>query len=107
MRRKEKKGLKMNKWFKEERLARPLLVGLVLFALLVGTVVVSCGSATEEQQAEDPAEDESRAEVEKSQVETEEPQVETEEPQARADLENPSLGSESAPVVMIEYADYQ
>ena len=106
MRRKEKKGPEVNRWFNEERPALPLLAGLVLFTLLVGTVVVSCGGATE-QQAEDPAEDESQAEVRKSQVETEEPQVETEEPQARADLENPSLGSASAPVVMIEYADYQ
>jgi hypothetical protein len=31
----------------------------------------------------------------------------TAEEQAEADLENPSLGSESASVVMTEYADYQ
>lgn len=82
---------------KETRATWPLLAGLVLSVLLAA---VSCGGATGEQRVAEPVEDESRAEVEKS-------QVETEETQASADLEHPSLGSESAPVVMIEYADYQ
>ncbi|MDQ3999429.1 MAG: DsbA family protein [Actinomycetota bacterium] len=36
-----------------------------------------------------------------------EPQAGEDEEQAGADLEHPSLGSEDAPVVLIEYADYQ
>jgi len=62
-----------------------LFASLVLFALLVFGAS-SCGSTAREQSVEEGAED---------------------EPQAGADLEHPSLGSEDAPVVLIEYADYQ
>jgi hypothetical protein len=74
---------------------------LVLLAL----VAVSCGGTAGEQRADgsaegEPAEDESQTGTEKS-------QSGPAEEQAEADLENPSLGSESASVVMTEYADYQ
>ncbi len=87
---------------KETRAIWPLLAGLVLSLLLVA---VSCGGTAGEQRADgsaegEPAEDESQTGTEKS-------QSGTAEEQAEADLENPSLGSESASVVMTEYADYQ
>jgi hypothetical protein len=55
----------------------------MLVALLAA---VSCGGPAGEQRAEDPVGD---------------------EPQGGADLGHPSLGDENAPVVLIEYADYQ
>ena len=82
---------------KETRATWPLLAGLVLSVLLVA---VSCGGTAGEQRADDPAEDEPQAGAERT-------QSGTDEEQTGVDLENPSLGSESAPVVMIEYADYQ
>ncbi len=103
---KEKEAPAEQGWFKGKRPAWSLLV-LVLLVVLVGTMVVSCSGTAGERRAADPVEDESQVEVEKSQSGAEKSQVETEEPQARAALENPSLGSENAPVVMIEYADYQ
>ncbi len=71
----------------------PLLAGLALVALLA----VSCGSSTGKQSAKDPG---PQASADKS-------RVAPEEPQAGADLEHPSLGDEDAPVLMIEYADFQ
>ena len=94
-----KKGPEMNGRFKGVWPARPLLAGLALFALLV-LVAVSCGGTAGEQRANEPVEDKPQAEAEKT-------QSGTDEEQAAADLENPSSGSESAPVVMIEYADFQ
>jgi hypothetical protein len=82
---------------KETRATWPLLAGLVLSVLLVA---VSCGGMAGEQRADDPAEDEPQAGAEWT-------QSGPDEEQTGVDLENPSLGSESAPVVMIEYADYQ
>ena len=70
---------------KEKAPALWLFASLVLFALIVFGAS-SCGSAASEQSVEEGAED---------------------EPQAGAALEHPSLGSEDAPVVLIEYADYQ
>ncbi len=61
---------------------RPAWLLLALFALLVGAI--SCGGSAVEQRTED-----------------------ADEEQAGVDLEHPSLGSVDAPVVMIEYADYQ
>jgi len=82
-------GGKMSAW--------SFLAGLALVALFA----VSCGSVTGGQSAKEPAEDEPRAEVERAQAEKKE------EPQAETDLENPSLGNEDAPVLVIEYADFQ
>ena len=76
-----------------------LLAGLALVTLLAA---VSCGGATGEKSVKEPVEDEPRAEVERVQ------EIEKkEEPRTETDLENPSLGNEDAPVLMIEYADYQ
>ena len=69
------------------RPAWSLLVGLALVALLAA---VSCSAAGE--QAEDTAASGSRT---------------GEEPEAGADLGHPALGEENAPVVLIEYADFQ
>lgn len=75
----------------------PLFVVLTLVALLAA---VSCGGAAGKQSVEDPAENE-QASADKSQTETEESQ------EAGEELGHPSLGEEDAPVVMIEYADFQ
>ncbi len=94
----KKEGSAENGCFKGRRPAWPLLAGLAMVTLLAA---VSCGGAAGEQQrAEGPTEDE-QVSVDKSQVETEEPQ------ESGADLGDPSLGEEDAPVVMTEYADYQ
>ena len=69
--------------------AWPLFAGLALIALLAGMVAVSCGGATGEQRAQDSQDPTGN------------------EPQAAADLGHPSLGEKDAPVVMIEYGDYQ
>ncbi len=76
-----------------------LLASVVLLVLLA-LVAVSCGGIAGEQHADGSAEDESQTGTQKT-------QSGTAEEQAEADLENPSLGSESASVVMTEYADYQ
>ena len=60
------------------------------FTLLV-LVAISCGSPGAEQRAEEPAADKPPGGEE----------------QAAVDLEHPSLGNAGAPVVIIEYADYQ
>ena len=65
-----------------------LLAGLALFTLLAA---VSCGGTVGEQRAEGPA----------TQASAEKPQ------EAGAGLGHPSLGDEDAPVVVVEYADYQ
>ena len=92
--RKDKQGPVMRR-FEGERPAPSLLAGLALFALLV-LVAASCGGTAGEQRGEK----ESQAGAEKT-------QSGTDKEQAVADLEDPSLGSENAPVVMVEYADYQ
>ncbi len=74
-------GLAEHGCFEGKRLARPLLAGLALVALLAA----SCGRAGGEQSAEGSAGDE----------------------QAAVDLEHPSLGEEGAPVVLLEYWDLQ
>ncbi len=80
--------------------AWPLLTSLGLVTLLV--FVAACGGGAESQRAEEePAAEETQATAEKSQGASEEAR------NTGADLENPSLGDENAPVVMIEYADYQ
>ena len=76
-----------------------LFAGLALFALLV-LVTVSCGGTAGEQHAQESADDEPQAGADKT-------QSSTDEEQAGVGLANPTLGSENAPVVMIEYADYQ
>jgi hypothetical protein len=82
---------------REKRPAWPLLAGLALVALLAG---VSCGGAAAGQGVKKPTGDEAQAAAERS-------QLETEQPQSGANLGHPSLGGEDAPVVLIEYADYQ
>jgi len=78
----------------------PLLTSLGLVTLLV--FIAACGGGAESQHAEkEPAAEETQATAENSQVASEEAR------NTGADLENPSLGDENAPVVMIEYADYQ
>ena len=81
-----------------------ILTGLTLVALLAA---VSCGGTGGERRAEEPAQDEPQAATNEEQGAAEKSQLDTEEPQAGADLEHPSLGDENAPVVLIEYADYQ
>lgn len=70
----------------KKRPAWRIVAGLALLALLVGVAAISCGGAAGQQNSKKTSGD---------------------EPQAAADLEHPSLGDESAPVVMTEYADYQ
>ncbi len=81
---------------RQTRATWPLLAALVLIVLLAA---VSCGGAAGEQGAKETTEDE-QASVERS-------QLETEEPQAGVALGHPSLGDGEAPVVMVEYADFQ
>ena len=95
--REKKEDPTKNGRFKGKVPAWPLLVGLVLVTLLTA---VSCGRTAGEQRAEEPIEDEPQTSVDRA-------QVETEEPQAGADLGHPSLGQKNAPVLMIEYSDYQ
>ena len=86
---KEKNGPTVGERFGVERPAWLLFPRLALVALLVGVAAISCGGATGEQRAQD-SQDPTRN-----------------EPQAAADLGHPSLGEKDAPVVMIEYGDYQ
>ena len=75
---------------KRRRTVRPLLASLGLVALLV--FISACGGAGSQRAEEEPSK-------EVASVETQEA--------AGADLGNPSLGDEDAPVLMVEYADYQ
>jgi hypothetical protein len=93
--RKKKEGPAENGRFEGKGPVWSFLAGLTLITLLAA---VSCGTGGE-QRAEGP--------VRGEQASVDEPQAETEEPQVGADLEDPGLGSEDAPVVLIEYADYQ
>jgi len=96
--------------FKRRRAVRLLLASLGLVALLV--FISACGSGggggsqrAEEEPSKEEAQTtagETQAAVEKSEVASAETQEE-----AGADLGNPSLGDEDAPVLMVEYADYQ
>ena len=96
MREKKEGPTKKERFKGKNRVSWSLLVGLALVTLLAA---VSCGSVAGEQRGE-PVEDDPQVPVDRA-------QVETEEPQAGADLGHPSLGERNAPVLMIEYADYQ
>jgi hypothetical protein len=76
--------------FKRRRVVRLLLASLGLVALLV--FISACGGGAGSQRAEEEPSKEVAS-------------VETRE--AGADLGSPSVGDEDAPVVMMEYADYQ
>ena len=86
---------------KRRRAVRPLLASLGLVTLLALIPACGGGSAGSQRAEEEPAKEEAQATMEKSEVAS----AETRE--AGADLGNPSLGDEDAPVLMIEYADYQ
>ncbi len=76
--------------FKRRRAVRLLLASLGLVTLLV--FISACGGGAGSQRAEEePSKELASAETW----------------EAGADLGSPSLGDEDAPVVMIEYADYQ
>jgi hypothetical protein len=76
--------------FKRRRVVRLLLTSLGLVALLV--FISACGGGAGNQRAEEkPSKEVASAETR----------------EAGADLGSPSLGDEDAPVVMMEYADYQ
>ncbi len=78
-------------------------------ALLVFISACGSGGGAESQRAEEePAEEEAQTTAGETQaaVEKEVASAETQE-EAGADLGNPSLGDEDAPVLMVEYADYQ
>ncbi len=92
--------------FKRRRAVRLLLASLGLMALLV--FISACGGAGSQRAEEEPSKEEAentnaeaQASVEKSEVAS----AETRE--TGTDLGSPSLGDEDAPVVMMEYADYQ
>jgi hypothetical protein len=89
----EKQSPTMNGRFEGRRSARSLLAGLALFVPLV-LVAISCGSTAEERDVEEDTENEQQAGAGEAQARV-------------ADLGHPSLGDENAPVVLIEYADYQ
>ncbi len=92
---------------KRRRTVRPLLASLGLVALLV--FIPACGGDAGNQSAEEePAQEETQTKSGETQATVEKSEVASEETrEAGADLGNPSLGDEDAPVVMIEYADYQ
>ena len=92
----------------KRRTVRPLLASLGLVALLMFISACGGGGAGSQRAEEEPVEEEAqtttgetKAAVERSEVAS----AETRE--AGADLGNPSLGDENAPVLMVEYADYQ
>jgi hemolysin activation/secretion protein len=80
----------------------PLLAGLALFALLAA---VSCGGAPGEQATKEPDKEEQDP-IERPEETPEEP-GEEDEPSDEPSDEPPSLGEDGAPVVLVEYADYQ
>ncbi len=86
---------------KRRRAAWPLLASLGLVALLAFIPACGGGDAGNQSAEEEPAIEETQATAEKSEVTSGETREES------ADLGNPSLGDEDAPVVLIEYADYQ
>ncbi len=77
--------------FKRRRAVRLLLASLGLVALLVFISACGGGGAGSQRAEEEPSKEVASAETR----------------EAGADLGSPSLGDEDAPVVMIEYADYQ
>ena len=78
--------------FKRRRVVRLLLTSLGLVALLVFISACGGGGGAGNQRAEEkPSKEVASAETR----------------EAGADLGSPSLGDEDAPVVMMEYADYQ
>ncbi len=95
---------------KRRRTVRPLLASLGLVALLVFISACGSGGGAESQRTEEePAEEEARTTAGETQAAVEKSEVASAETQeaAGADLGNPSLGDEDAPVLMVEYADYQ
>ena len=84
---------------------RPFLALLILLAALLAA---SCGGAGEGSGAA-PAGDGGRAAQPEAPATEASKAEETRdgEKQARADQGHPALGEEGAPVVMVEYADYQ
>ena len=83
---------------------RPLLALLIIF--LAALPLASCGGAGEGSGAA-PAGD-GAAEPEAPATETSAAEeTRAGEEQARVDRGHPALGEESAPVVMVEYADYK
>jgi len=86
---------------KRRKAVRPLLASLGLVALLVFISACGGGGAGNQSAEEEPAQEETQAIAQKSEVASEETQ------EAGTDLGSPSLGDEDAPVVLIEYADYQ
>lgn len=81
----KEKRLGENEQIKSQKPIGPLLAGLALIVAAL-LVAVSWGNMVGEQHAKESAGD---------------------GPQGGVDLEHPSLGDENAPVVLIEYADYQ
>jgi hypothetical protein len=77
--------------FKRRRVVRLLLTSLGLVALLVFISACGGGGAGNQRAEEKPSKEVASAETR----------------EAGADLGSPSLGDEDAPVVMMEYADYQ
>ena len=94
---------------KRRRTVRPLLASLGLVALLVFISACGSGGAESQRAEEEPAEEEARTTAGETQAAVEKSEVASAETQeaAGADLGNPSLGDEDAPVLMVEYADYQ
>jgi protein-disulfide isomerase len=93
--------------FKRRKAVRPLLASLGLVALLV--FISACGGGAGSQRAEEePAEEEAQTTTRETQAAVEKSEVAPAQTrEAGADLGTPSLGDEDAPVLMVEYADYQ
>ncbi len=86
---------------RRRRAGWPLLASLGLVALLAFISACGGGGAGSQGGKEEPAKEETQATVNNSEVASEETS------QAGTDLGTPSLGDANAPVVMLEYADYQ
>ena len=93
-------GLTDNGRFNEKTPTWALFAGLALVALLAGVAAISCGGAVGKRSAEESPGEGTQATAEKT-------QTGAQEAQAGADLGHPSLGEKDAPVLMIEYSDYQ
>ena len=76
----------------------PLFVGLPLIIAIAGAAVLLSGDRSQPAGQEQPPQS----------AEEERPSADGEEAsQSDAELEHPALGSTDAPVVMIEYGDFQ
>lgn len=91
---------------KRRRAVRPLLASLGLVTLLVFIPACGGGGTGNQSAEEEPAQEETQTKSGETQATVAKSEVAPEETQ-EAGLGNPSLGDEDAPVVMIEYADYQ